>query len=1000
MPKQPNVRVSQDVVEALISLPATPDSIVGAAVTQDVIEALISDQGNVRVSQNVIEALISDTRNVLVSQDIIEVLISVPATPDTAVGAAVTQDVIEVLISDAGKVLVSQDVIEILISYDPGITSSYAHAQSQADIKKTNNVHGQAQGDIKTTYYQHAQAQGFIGGTNFQQGQSQGTILTNVSQHGQAQADILQTYFAHGQAQTFIRKSVGYGQARASIQTLRLLDTFSRNEDVGVLGTPDIGPTYELIEADQLIAPTGWGSIEVNGFTARIVWTVLGANVWIENPVSVLDHEASIEFSYDNTSPLYSSFYLELIGGVTNNFNDNVGIFFEEVAGLTRFSLYANVGGNFEESSSTAFPLVGNETYVLKYTVSGGVLRGKVWNISGPEPDWMAELILSGPNVSGYVQFFARTVSETLPNILTLDNWNVLSAEPVLPHAQAQADIKATLNKHGQAQAMVVRRLASGQAKAKINAFGVNKHAQTRAVIIKSAGYGQARADILKTTRAFAQARTQINQSKQTGQAQADILKTTNRVAQARAKIILKRSSHAQTQAYIKIRVTASAQAEGFIKAPSFSSGQSNALIDSAIKNIYGQAQTLIEQTYSTSGQTQAHIWKTVWKLAQAQAAIRKQSSNSGQARAYIATPFAQGQAQALITTTTPSGQAQAFIIKTVGYGQAQGRIKATRSFYGQAQGYIRRGFMRHGQARAMVKAVNRKHGQAQGYIARSIAFGQAQAVIRSGINTGQVQAYIKKILTSNGQAQAFIARGLKYGQAQAYITGEQERYLVKYNNYILPGYAQHESIDSDMGIFNHYAAYEDSSLSEYAGLKNKLISLQMKVAGENYHDSKEQIQVAATVLRSRSSGFSLLYIQRSDRHYEALGKKISMESTAQQSGKLIDYNIEFECKPWLISDAVYTVSGTATVQAIRTLYDGGWSPVTLTVTGTNITVSGYTNTEQFTGFVTISGVTNNLILDTEKEGYATLYVGPGTTTFEITGATDCVISYHNRWYL
>lgn len=247
---------------------------------------------------------------------------------------------------------------------------------------------------------------------------------------------------------------------------------------------------------------------------------------------------------------------------------------------------------------------------------------------------------------------------------------------------------------------------------------------------------------------------------------------------------------------------------------------------------------------------------------------------------------------------------------------------------------------------------------------------------------------------------------------------GPSQSYKAEYNSYTLPGYVQRESFDSTMNIANHDAPYADGSLSEYLGLANKVLSLTLKVWEPTYLDCKNEVRKAATMLRSKKEGFAPLYVQHTDKHYEALTQTIQEEKEAGTSVRTLEYTVQFECKPWLISDATYTISGTGTVTTdvvSRTIDDGGWTPTRITVTGTNVTVSGYTETGDTTGFVSVSGAVTNLIIDSDtftatiggvnKNGimYTTdyrTYVGPGKTTFVITGASSCTIAYNNRWYL
>lgn len=245
---------------------------------------------------------------------------------------------------------------------------------------------------------------------------------------------------------------------------------------------------------------------------------------------------------------------------------------------------------------------------------------------------------------------------------------------------------------------------------------------------------------------------------------------------------------------------------------------------------------------------------------------------------------------------------------------------------------------------------------------------------------------------------------------------GPPAEYLVKYNGYTLPGYLQNEGFDSIMNIADHYAAYADGSNSEYTGLGNKEIPLRLKVWEQDYLTCKEQVRLAATYLRS-SRGYAPLYVQSADKHYEAQVVSIKTEKEAGTSVRTLEYEVSFRCKPWLIKDAQRQISGTGTIttdSVSRTINDGGWTPTLITVTGTNVTVSGYTATD-FTGYFSVSGAVSSLVVDSEnytaKIGSTNknnvmktidyrVYVGPGKTSFAITGASSCTIKWYDRWYI
>lgn len=247
---------------------------------------------------------------------------------------------------------------------------------------------------------------------------------------------------------------------------------------------------------------------------------------------------------------------------------------------------------------------------------------------------------------------------------------------------------------------------------------------------------------------------------------------------------------------------------------------------------------------------------------------------------------------------------------------------------------------------------------------------------------------------------------------------GPTASYLARYNGYQLPGYVQNEQMGSDMNIASHYGVYADGSESEYTGLQNKILSLTLKVWETDFISCSEQISLAATYLRSRKIGFSPLYVQYEDRYYEALTQSIKKENTAGRSVRTQEYQVQFETKPWLTSISGHTLTGTGLIdtdQVSRTLSNGGWSPVTLTLTGTNITVSGYTYTGEFAGYIHVSGSVTNLVVDSDAVT-ATIgginknevmlapdyrvYVGAGKTYFNITGASSCTIQYNDRWLL
>lgn len=245
---------------------------------------------------------------------------------------------------------------------------------------------------------------------------------------------------------------------------------------------------------------------------------------------------------------------------------------------------------------------------------------------------------------------------------------------------------------------------------------------------------------------------------------------------------------------------------------------------------------------------------------------------------------------------------------------------------------------------------------------------------------------------------------------------GGPQQYLAQYNGYILPGYVQEESFDSQMNMASHYAPYADGSLTEYLGLQNKMLSLKLKVWEQDYISAKDQVQLGATYLRTQRATFAPLYVQYSDRHYDAKVSSIKVQKSVGNPVRILEYDVQFECTPWLIEDTENQISGTGTVTTTgRVLEDGGWTFANVDVSGSNVTISGYTATGDFAGFVSISGSVTNMLLDSENYTATMggnnrndllltadyrLLVGPGVTNFVVTGASSCTISWFNRWYI
>ena len=572
--------------------------------------------------------------------------------------------------------------------------------------------------------------------------------------------------------------------------------------------------------------------------------------------------------------------------------------------------------------------------------------------------------------------------------------------------------------------------------------------------------FGQAQADILTTNYLFAQAQADILQTGYVfGQAQSDIKSLGLLYSQSQADIKAVGYLFGQAQANIKATGYQFGQAQGDIKAIGFLEAQAQASI-ARTSYLFAQAQADIKSVGYLFGQSNANIKATGFLFAQAQGDIKQISYLFGQAQGDILKTsflFAQGQAD-IKSTGFLFAQAQADIKDTTSYlfAQANADIKATGYLFAQAQARIGSISYIFAQAQGDIKAVGNLFAQAQADIKdttsyifaqaqadilkTSILFAQAQAAISklgflygqaqadiksTGYIFGQAQADIKQTRNLFGQAQGYINvyRTILYAQTQGYIARQDivipagslvaAKYLVKFNDFTLPGYTQEELTDSTQNIANHQSIFADMSLSEYLGLNNKSYSLRMKVWENDYATTKMDIQRAAVFLRSKRD-WAKLQVQYSDRYYLALTKTVSSQKEVGSSIKLRDYVAEFELRPWLISTSGYSIQGTGLISTTgRTYDDGFWTPATVQVTGTNVTISGYTQDGFQTGFMSINGSVTNMLINSENyeatiggvnaidkmlwANFA-LYVGPGITYFDIHGATSCVIQYQNRW--
>lgn len=347
---------------------------------------------------------------------------------------------------------------------------------------------------------------------------------------------------------------------------------------------------------------------------------------------------------------------------------------------------------------------------------------------------------------------------------------------------------------------------------------------------------------------------------------------------QAQANILQIYFVHGQTQTTILQVYQVYAQAQAYVQPLAF-----------------GQAQGTILQTYFVHAQAQAEIFRdTSYVHAQAQAYLL--TVVHGQAQASILQSyFVHTQAQAKIKQTYfVHAQAQAQIRGLV-YAQAQGTVKQTYKVFAQALGLIRQPELIFGQARSSIKQTYFISAQAQAYLDHKRVYAQAQA-------------YIQRMAFA--QAQAFIGN-FKFAQAQALIAppASELGYTIQYNGYTLPGYAQGEAFISNMRLFGITVLGLDGQPLEQRGLENKEITIRLLILDTTYQRAKEQVQTAATYLRSERNNWSRLYLKRFDRYYLAKVVKINISQDAGVHENALEYTIIFEAKPWLYGVPNYIIT-------------------------------------------------------------------------------------------
>jgi hypothetical protein len=865
------------------------------------------------------------------------------------------------------------------------------HAQVNASIIPRFNVFAQAKTSVKTTYGGFAQA---------------AARMAIYSQHGQAQTNIKTSYTGSGQAAGLIFNitKIQFAQAQALLP-------YAAVSALGIRVLGQVTPTIETTSFNLRIL-TNRATINSANAAAQIqnltntaqVFAQSIAYIKLENRTGFAQAQAWVRVF------AVSSMYIRTLAAIAPDIRIT--------AGALRILVNR---GSFVQAQATA--LINSPIKVVVAQAHVSIYRTPyvTYNAFAQSQGSIKNRYTNSANARTSIKrAYARSGQ----------------AQAFISHPQAFAQARTTILRtgyRGYAQARTYMRLYIGYAQSQAYIGTTSrKHAQAAAYMRLYVGYGQAQARIKNTYRVQAQATTYIRLPAGFAQINADIKQVYRPIAQANTLIdSYAKVAFAQAQAtlifvginsfYLHVLTSVSPYARvtsfavrTIVNRATFKNAQAAASIQSITKVTSAQVVARIKGHSYPIGNANAYIRAIgISQSAQSMADILK-LAGYGQSRAYLRSfdqpVFAQAQAYSLGETYT-YGQAGGYIRPLTGSAHAQASIRASYRKFSQSQAMIE--IQRRGYAHTSVWIINTTSlyiGVAQARIVYKITgvsqaiseitrykFGWANAMARiSGHQHAQSQGLIRAISGGFAHSSAFIKN--------KYTT-------IIYNGYLLPGYLQKESFNNTQRIRMYESPHVDDQNAEYIGLENKIISLQLKLTGDSFNDLKTEATKASTMVWSARNN-AKLYIHGLDKYYLASPRSFKIDNDAYN--RTLDYTVDFTAQPWLYSDSINTITGTTSlVTTGRTIADGVVTPATIRISGTDVTVSGYTAEGVFMGYFATSGSVSNLIVDSENYSATIngvnknelmknldyqIYVGQGVTYFDITGASSAEISWRNRW--
>jgi hypothetical protein len=431
-----------------------------------------------------------------------------------------------------------------------------------------------------------------------------------------------------------------------------------------------------------------------------------------------------------------------------------------------------------------------------------------------------------------------------------------------------------------------------------------------------NAPFAQANAQILGIVPNFAQAQTFIKSQFVFAQTQAHIKSTV--CAYAQVIFFVGHFKFGQVQTDIKATEYSFSQTQAFVG--HFQSGNASVLVRTTNNNKtsqtaakivhssgFGITRTSIRQ-FNIKGYGQSRVQVGYWKFGLARCYVVKTKEFS-QAQADILRSDNYQLAQAAVyIPIPPSGQAQADIIQTYTQSSNAGAILNTGLETAATQADILQVYQQYAIMQSDIKQTYSPLAQVQADIRiRYYLNFQAGATLSRQYRVySQSMVWIGYHEFSQTQAQIASFNVPKFGLAGGYISttyippgpsSNYQTYLVRFNGYDLPGYAQSESYTDALNIIQYPEDFIDGSYSADNGLKNIDITIEMLVWEKTYTMCKDKVRLAATIMRS-ARGFAPLYIQRRDEYYSAIAKSLTVSKQVPDSPQILKYTIVFETRP------------------------------------------------------------------------------------------------------